>query len=392
MSTWNADILHELEQTVLKLETLKRDVQDVEFTVQDGVLYVLQTRNAKRSGPAAIRIAHDMYEEGLIDAKTAVSRVTGKDLDKAALPKIDPGFDKPEWAKGIPACSGVVKGRMVFSSADAVSAKDPVILVTEETTPDDIEGMHHAVGVLTMTGGYTSHAAVVARGMDKPCVVALGRPLSDLKNLSGQPLTMDASTGRIWFEDVPVSSGDLKLVLKHKQLMRSALGFSPVITEAPEEHLECAWLLVGPLILEPKTAVSVIRACAAKVKTLFVDLMTLTPDQKALLNVMGLCVEDEKDFASQLIAQTAIVPLPTVTLVGIAVDGFKTLASVHNLDELILAEGWAFGSPETDLTPAMAKVLAWKKSEGLKFISLGKLSASGQSFLTHEQACRVGAG
>ena len=160
------------------LEKHYRDMQDFEFTIEDGTLYMLQTRNGKRTGPAAVRVAVEMAEEGMIDKKEAVLRVAPNQLDQL----LHPVFDAPSLKKltlvanGIAASPGAAVGRCAFSADDAVElAKGgPVILVRKETTPDDIHGMDMARGILTAVGGKSSHAAVVARGMGRPCIVGAG--------------------------------------------------------------------------------------------------------------------------------------------------------------------------------------------------------------------------
>jgi pyruvate,orthophosphate dikinase len=165
----------QLREITSNLEKHYRDVQDFEFTIEDGELYMLQTRNGKRTGPAAVRIAVDMVEEGLIDKKEAVLRVAPSQLDQLLHPVLDPSERKKlkKIASANAASPGAAVGRAAFSSEDAVemAAKGPVILVRKETTPDDIHGMDVSKGILTAVGGLTSHAAVVARGMGRPCVV-----------------------------------------------------------------------------------------------------------------------------------------------------------------------------------------------------------------------------
>ena len=157
-----------------KLETHFRDMQDLEFTIEDGKLYMLQTRNGKRSGRAMVKIAVDMVKEDLIDEKTAIQRQEPGRLEELLFPTIDPKEQLKAIAKGLPASPGAVTGKVVFSAADAVRKTkegDKVILVRIETSPEDLEGMNAALGILTARGGATSHAAVVARGMGRSCVV-----------------------------------------------------------------------------------------------------------------------------------------------------------------------------------------------------------------------------
>jgi pyruvate, orthophosphate dikinase len=165
----------QLRQITAMLEKHYKDVQDFEFTIEEGKLYMLQTRNGKRTGPAAVRVAVDMVAERLIDKKEAVMRVAPNQLDQLLHPVLDPAMrkDLQKIATGLPASPGAAVGRAAFSSEDAVemAKTSPVILVRKETTPDDIHGMDVSKGILTAVGGLTSHAAVVARGMGRPCVV-----------------------------------------------------------------------------------------------------------------------------------------------------------------------------------------------------------------------------
>jgi pyruvate,orthophosphate dikinase len=160
------------------LEKHYRDIQDFEFTIEDKKLYMLQTRNGKRTGPAAVNIAVDMVKEGLISKQEAILRVAPEQLDQLLHPILDPTSTRnlSELAQGLPASPGAAVGKVAFTSESAVhlSAHAPVILVRGETTPDDIVGMEAAKGILTARGGMTSHAAVVARGMGRPCVAGAG--------------------------------------------------------------------------------------------------------------------------------------------------------------------------------------------------------------------------
>ena len=178
LKDWNPDVYKQLFDITAMLEKHYKDMQDFEFTVQEGVLYMLQTRNGKRTGPAAVKIANDMVEEGLIDEKTAVMRVAPSQLDQLLHPVFDPSSlaKLTKLATGIDASPGAAVGRLAFTSEDAVtmSEKSPVILIRKETTPDDIHGMDASKGILTAVGGKSSHAAVVARGMGVPCVVGCG--------------------------------------------------------------------------------------------------------------------------------------------------------------------------------------------------------------------------
>jgi len=174
LATLMPEVYQQLRQITSNLEKHYRDVQDFEFTIQEGKLYMLQTRNGKRTGPAAVRIAVDMVEEGLISKEEAVLRVEPNQLDQLLHPLLEPASKKSlkKIATGLPASPGAAVGRIVFTADEAVeqAKKSPVILVRKETVPDDIHGMEVAKGILTARGGMTSHAAVVARGMGTPCV------------------------------------------------------------------------------------------------------------------------------------------------------------------------------------------------------------------------------
>ena len=199
-----------------KLEYHFRDIQDLEFTVQKGELFMLQTRTGKRSAKAALKIAVDMVNEGRIDKKEALLRVDPSSLDQLLHPTLDPKAKRKVIAKGLPASPGAASGKVVFTSDDAEAKKligESVILCRQETSPEDIHGMHAAVGILTSRGGMTSHAAVVARGMGKCCVAGVGDLHIDVKTLTinvngknikeGDVLTIDGSTGEVFLGNVP---------------------------------------------------------------------------------------------------------------------------------------------------------------------------------------------
>jgi pyruvate,orthophosphate dikinase len=197
-------MVHDLAHLSLKLESHYKDMMDVEFTLQDGVLYVLQCRAGKRSPLAKLVIAMQFLKSGVIDLETVKKRLSRDDIRSILRPQIDPKFKVEPDFVGIGATVGVAVGRVVLTAAEAVAAKDPVILVREETDPDDIGGMNAAKGILTKTGGATSHAAVVARAMDKPCVVGCST-LSNMELLAGKTITLDGLTGRVWVDvSVPV--------------------------------------------------------------------------------------------------------------------------------------------------------------------------------------------
>lgn len=202
-SNWPS-IHTEIYELCQKLEAMYLDMVDVEFTVQQSELFILQSRVGKRSARAAFKIACDLVDLTWIDRDDALGRIKREQFKVMRRPMLDPEFKLAPDVVGLPACPGVVSGKPVFSSEDAVNCSEPCILVTHETTPDDIKGMAAAVGILTQTGGATSHAAVVARAMDKTCVVGCTALDINVAKLS-KKVTIDGSTGNVWFDiDVPV--------------------------------------------------------------------------------------------------------------------------------------------------------------------------------------------
>jgi pyruvate,orthophosphate dikinase len=227
----------EFVETARRLEEHYRDVQDVEFTVEEGKLYLLQTRTAKRTAAAALRAAVDMVGEGLILRDEAVARIDPGQLDQLLHPMIDPTAELAVAARGLNASPGAATGAIVFDSDTAEEkglAGEPVILVRWETTPDDINGMIHAQGILTAHGGMTSHAAVVARGMGKPCVAGCEGLSLDLDAKSvrigeaqlaeGDVITIDGGTGRVIVGEVklvpPQINEDFQTILQWADELR----------------------------------------------------------------------------------------------------------------------------------------------------------------------------
>ncbi|HTZ00963.1 MAG TPA: pyruvate, phosphate dikinase, partial [Xanthobacteraceae bacterium] len=225
------DAFAELTRIHTKLEKHYRDMQDLEFTVEQGKLWMLQTRSGKRTAQAALRIAVDLAREKLITRREAVSRVDPAALDQLLHPTIDPKAERKVIATGLPASPGAASGEIVFSSEDAELLKSQghkVILVRVETSPEDIHGMHAAEGILTTRGGMTSHAAVVARGMGKPCVSGAGSLRVDYRSQTmtadgtmlkkGDTLTIDGATGQVLAGKVamlePALAGEFATVME----------------------------------------------------------------------------------------------------------------------------------------------------------------------------------
>ncbi len=212
----------ELAAVFDKLELHYRDMQDIEFTIQDKRLFILQTRSGKRTAHAAFKIAVDMVDEGLIDRDTALMRVDPGSLDSLLHPSLDPDAERTVIARGLPASPGAAHGTVVFTAEDAearAKAGEQVILVRVETSPEDIHGMHAAQGILTARGGMTSHAAVVARGMGKPCVSGASEMAVDYagKTFSaggqsvreGDAITIDGTDGTVMLGSVPTVDPEL---------------------------------------------------------------------------------------------------------------------------------------------------------------------------------------
>jgi len=211
------DAFAELKRIHAKLERRYHDMQDLEFTIEQGKLWILQTRNGKRTAQAALRIAVELAQEKLITKEEAVARIDPAALDQLLHPTIDPKAERKVIATGLPASPGAACGEIVFSSEEAEALKSQgrkVILVRVETSPEDIHGMHAAEGILTTRGGMTSHAAVVARGMGKPCVCGAGALRVDYRAQTmtaggttlkrGDTLTIDGATGQVLAGKVPM--------------------------------------------------------------------------------------------------------------------------------------------------------------------------------------------
>ena len=232
------EVYQQLVDVYQRLEKHYRDMQDIEFTIEAGRLYMLQTRTGKRTGFAAARIACDMVDEGLIEPREAVRRVEANSIVQLLAPVFDSTEKRKAieqerlFARGLPAGPGAASGRVALSAERAVemSGTDPVILVREETSPEDIAGMHASVGILTTRGGLTSHAAVVARGMGKSCIVGAGEIRIDYKGdkrvrvegkqpmKEGDWISIDGTTGEVIRDKVPTRPSEIVQVLLEKSM------------------------------------------------------------------------------------------------------------------------------------------------------------------------------
>lgn len=233
------DVYKDFERIAQILEKHYKDMQDMEFTVENNKLFMLQTRNGKRTAAAAVKIAVDMVEEGLIDERDAVSRIEPAQIDQLLHPTFDPDSEKnaKDIAKGLPASPGAACGKIYFHAADAVEAAnggEKVVLVRQETSPEDLAGMVVAQGILTARGGMTSHAAVVARGMGKCCVAGCSGISVDEQNLKmtvqgqtykeGDFISINGSTGVVYEGRIdtvtPELKGDFETIMKWADQIR----------------------------------------------------------------------------------------------------------------------------------------------------------------------------
>ena len=240
MAKWNQKVYEQLLKIKDKLEQHYRDVQDIEFTIEKDKLFMLQTRSGKRTGAAAVKIACDMVKEKLISEKEGVLRIPAGDLTQLLLPSFSPAGKKTATVltRGLPASPGAASGKPAFTAKEAVdrtNAGEKVLLVRKETNPEDIDGMHLAAGILTSTGGMTSHAAVVARGWGRCCVAGAGEIHIDEKSRKlkignntfthKDILSIDGSTGEVMSGEVPTQipklSGDFSTVMRWSDKYRT---------------------------------------------------------------------------------------------------------------------------------------------------------------------------
>jgi phosphohistidine swiveling domain-containing protein len=378
MADWNGSVYLELLANVKKMEDLKGDVQDVEFTVQEGKLYILQTRNAKRTPMATVRIAVDYFQEGKLSREEALKRVSRKIYDAANQDLIDPSFNKVPTMTGIPACSGVVTGKVVLTSEAAKESKEPCILVTKETTPDDIEGMYAAVGIITMEGGATSHAAVVARGMNKPCVVGVSQPLSLFPE--GSTVSFDGSTGRIWDVAVPVVKGSGNPTLKRFDELLFGNNVVPV-----GEVVNSKVLINGNIYISDPQALAQLIAKLPKGTKVFLDLTDHDEEIVNEFNSMFYLHGAKMDVqVVSLLSNLNSSPLAKTGNLTVFVSGdyvgfpnLKLVVGAGKLEQFLMANGgyWVGG-----LDPAVMKLMDLKTKAGEKCGVLGAYSEKDECF------------
>jgi phosphohistidine swiveling domain-containing protein len=378
MADWNGSVYLELLANVKKMEDLKGDVQDVEFTVQEGKLYILQTRNAKRTPMATVRIAVDYFQEGKLSREEALKRVKVVDYDIANQDVLDPSFKDEPWVTGIPACSGVVTGKVVLSAQAAVDSKEPCILITKETTPDDIAGMFAAKGVVTMEGGATSHAAVVARGMNKPCVVGVGIDVKEFAE--GSTVSFDGATGRIWLKEVPVVKGSGNPTLKRFDELLFGNNVVPV-----GEVVNSKVLINGNIYISDPQALAQLIAKVPKGTKVFLDLTDHDEEIVNEFNSMFYLHGAKMDVqVVSLLANLNSSPLAKTGNLTVFVSGdyvgfpnLKLVVGAGKLEQFLMANG---GYWVGDVDPAVMKLMDLKTKAGEKCGVLGAYSEKDECF------------
>lgn len=362
MCDWNQAAFDSLMATTHQLEQSLKDMVDIEFTVENGKVFILQVRAGKRSAPAAFKIAYDLVQEGVIDRATALKRVTAEQYKTLSKAVIDPAFTAAPIATGLAGSKGIATGK-VWLTAEKASKNPGGILVSKETTPDDFSGMAASVGILTATGGITSHAAVVARGMDRACVVGCtgltigggGFQVGNWDVLEGDVITIEGDTGRVWIGSVPLIGGVVPAYVT--QMIHwgmpagTLLKYDPklgCLPESGEVHIDCsklespeaAVLLMNGLALRP-TLSGVLSFAGAK--SLF--------DDSKFLSVLGVKVASPingKIVGALLSCTNPILVKNWVVVPGIPVGKtpFRTPTLVKNMQDFFECEGYFEQTPE----------------------------------------------
>jgi len=306
------EVLDQLNDIACKLEGEYADMVDLEFTVQDKVLYLLQCRPGKRGAMAAFRIARDLEHETVIDKKTAISRLSSREYKLTRQPVVDPKFKVAPVATGLFGSTGVAVGKPVYTAAAAIDCKEPCILVTHETDPDDVGGMYAAKGVLTATGGQTSHAAVVARGMNKPCVVGCIGIVELIKKSQAKMVTIDGATGQVWL-DVVV----------------------PVVDNSADEAVAeiVSWIVksdVSPVCKIPSSGPAIVQVADWKMEQLNIMALMSHPDPSQLTldfrAATQISCEEDEPLAS-LYGDVAPIGTPDLRWLLKAIEGLGSAMS-----------------------------------------------------------------
>lgn len=381
------------------LEAAFKDMVDTEFTIENGKLWWLQVRVGEREAKAAFRIAHDLAVEGMITKEAACKRVTTKQYKALTKTRIDlDEIPAPDYT-GYEAGGSLVTGRPVYSSEDALKADDVVILVRDETTPDDIEGMGASVGILTRTGGKTSHAAVVARGLEKHCVVGV----TDLpQDLGTDMITIDGATGCVWLAELPLVSGEedyysgvllewgAEGVVLRAGLEEAKIEGRCVTMGDARVNDVLTWLQTGPESWG--TTGNIVEG------SFFLDVRfpagEMRDDDQSLWEITGSVVNPARsEFAARLAAlieghplgaikKHAVVIAPSDAFEALTGAGWNVVAVVEKLDDLLDSSSGFVDLDYSKLNAETAnKILALKEKagEGAKVVpepvSLGKLAS-----------------
>jgi pyruvate, orthophosphate dikinase len=389
LSAWNAGIAEKLFGYADQLEAMNRDMQDIEFTVQDGHLFILQTRNGKRTSQAAVKIAVDMVALKMISVAEALERVSARDVLDAARPALDPAWVKanPPLATGLAASPGVAVGKAVFSSEDAIkeAANGPVILITQQTDPDDINGMFASAGILTAAGGMTSHAAVVARGANKVAVVGCGQltkgsfswSLSGIGITKGATVVLDGASGNIWVNVEPKMVGGTSGALKDfLSMLGDHYGYHEVATKVSDVANAKRVVLPAYLLGVAEFEASVAKM-AAVADDLIIDLrdVAVEPESAPLAMLWGPTPSAKTDKVMSLINLKLGVKVITGSAEAdklLSDAGYSVLPvisswmALQDTDaELVVADHAALARAKT----SVAEVLTIKKSEGKNLAS-----------------------
>lgn len=394
MVAWNEEVSDELLGVAAKLESLLGDMQDIEFTVQDKVLYILQTRSAKRTAKASVKLATEHLKFGGKPVKEVFSKLTHRTLVEAQVEAVLPTYKVPPFAKGAPACAGVARGVITHSSSKALklaASGKAVVLVTEETCPDDIEAMHKAKGVLTMKGGATSHAAVVARSFNRCCVVGVGRPVSDFPE--GSEITVDGNTGRVWLKaDVPTSGEGQAGV---EELLAAALKSAVEIGgTVPLTHRQAYVLdLSDKLHYSLPDLSGLVSSAMAKVSTtLYVSFLYLNdPDLGVFYQQFFRSDKDSLETRARSVIASLPVGKnkPALKLLG---PSFGQTLPPHvqaspalptTVEDLlkVTAPGKYSIIPQGGLpTEALLRIQGWMAAEGIFFVPINTYVGEGEEF------------
>jgi len=371
---WDKKVAGEVRSLIERLEVTMGDVQDVEMTIESGKVWLLQTRDAKRTGRAAIVIARDFYNAKLWSYEQVVRKVKLDHFLNARRPTIDPKFKTNPTFTGIPASPGIGKGTLVFSSAEAVEASKhgPVIMCTDSTSPDDLPGMRVSQAIITLRGGATCHAAVVARELNKPCIVGCGQ-----LGLKSMPATVDGASGRVWVgTEVPVIEGDgtevaefVNMLRKHCPSVRTVLSLNEMVTSTIDVLVPIAHIFspVAPMM----------EAIPPGVKV-YLDLshenLNTCGDDKELLNCFGEVTTNTavKGLAAvgmwakkNDVSNIFVLPFGLTKNMREEIEktGLTVLPLVHDIETLVDAEGTVVVSGLKG-SAIVKKILALKKKSG----------------------------